>query len=248
MRGLSYILLKKMNRLPKDCVRDKLEEGYTYKENYITTLCGYQFIIYPDVFNPDVFYSTHKIIDTWIYLIRTIRPNSLLEIGTGAGYIPILSILNGANYVIATDITSQAIANAQANVDKYNMNDRIRIFQGSIFEPLNENEQFDVIFWNLPFGDIDKPIEQLNLLERSLFDPGYGLSETYIKEAHKYLNENGRLFIVFSKFFGNFQRLIELTVNNGWRLELIENCDCTKSQLHDANDEIDVNIYELIKV
>jgi len=100
----------------------KLEEAYAYKENYTITLAGYQFIMYPGVFNPDVFPSTRIIVDSWIHLIRTIRPNSLLEIGTGAGYFSVLSALNGAKHVTATDITSPAIANAKANIDKYNMN------------------------------------------------------------------------------------------------------------------------------
>jgi methylase of polypeptide subunit release factors len=234
--------------VPKSHSLAKLEEAYAYKENYTTTLGGYQFIVYPDVFNPEVFLSTHRIVDLWIHLMCTIRPNSLLEIGAGAGYISILSALNGANHVTATDITSQAIANAKANIDKYNMNDCIRTVQGSIFEPFDKDERFDVIFWNVPFGDTNKPLEQLDSLERSIFDPGYSLTEIYIREAHKHLNENGRLFIVFSKSLGNFERLTELANNNRWRLELIQECSNTKSKSYDSNNEIDVNIYELVKI
>jgi methylase of polypeptide subunit release factors len=226
----------------------KLEEAYAYKENYTITLAGYQFIMYPGVFNPDVFPSTRRIVDLWIHLIRTIRPNSLLEIGTGAGYFSVLSALNGAKHVTATDITSPAIANAKANIDKYNMNDRIRILQGSVFEPFDQDERFDVIFWNIPFGTTNKPLEQLNSLECCIYDPGYKFIEIYIREAHKHLNENGRLFIVYSKSIGNFELLTELSNNNRWRLELIQNCDNTKSNSYDTNNEIDVNIYELIKV
>ncbi|UJR19723.1 hypothetical protein I4U23_022857 [Adineta vaga] len=241
-------MINETNCTPEDSTRAKLEEAYTYKENYTTTQGGYQFIIYPDVYNPEVFVSTHRIVDTWISLVRTIKPNSLLEIGAGAGYISILSALNGANHVTATDITSQAIANIQANTDKYNMNDRIRILHGSIFEPLNKNEQFDIIFWNIPFGDTKKPLEQLDSLERALFDPGYKLIEIYIKEAHKHLKENGRLFIVFSKWLGNFEHLTELAHSNGWRLDLVENQGYIKSKADDLINEIDVNIYELIKI
>lgn len=226
----------------------QLEKAYAYKENYMTTIAGREFILYPDVFNPEVFSLPTHIFDTWLHLIRRIKPGSLLEIGAGAGYFAVLAALNGANRVTATDITKQAVANIQANIDKYNLTDRMQALYGSVFEPLDENDRFDVIFWDFPITPVAKPLEELNALERTIFDPGYKFIETYIKEAHKYLTNAGRLFIMFSNKMGDSSLLLELVNKHGWRLQLIENPDCKATTMQGMfDDDIDLNFYELIK-
>ncbi|UJR35695.1 hypothetical protein I4U23_028444 [Adineta vaga] len=226
-----------------------IEKSYADKEKHTISLAGHEFIIHPNVFNPNVFKSTHLIINSWLNLIRTIKPNALLEIGAGAGYLSVLAALNGANMVTSTDITPEAIVNIQTNIEKYNLNDRIRTLQGSVFEPLEENERFDVIFWNVPFGyHIDKSSEELNPIERTVFDPGYQCITIYMKEAHKHLTTKGRLFVAFSKEVGNFKKLTEMANNNGWHLELIENSEYPQLQFSDIHDNFCVNIYELLKI
>ncbi|CAF3908055.1 unnamed protein product [Rotaria sp. Silwood1] len=229
-------------------IQATLEKAYAYKDNYTTTLAGHEFIVYPDVFNPEVCPSSHMIVDSWLHLIGTIKPDSLLEIGAGAGYLSVLAALNGVNRVTATDVTPQAFANIQANIDKYNLGDRMRAFYGNVFEPLNENGRFDIVFWNLTLCHIDKPLEELNPLERTLFDPVYDLAETYIKGAHKHLTDKGRLFTVFSNKLGNFKCMAELANNNGWRLEPVDNPDYKPSKSYDMDDAIDFSVYELLKV
>ncbi|CAF4439055.1 unnamed protein product [Rotaria sp. Silwood2] len=229
-------------------VHAKLEEAYAYKEPYTTIFAGLEFIVHPNVYNPEVFPSSHLMVNRWLRLIRAVKPNSLLEIGAGAGYLSILAALNGANTVTATDITSQAIANMQANIDRYNLGDRIRTLYGSIFEPLHKNDRFDIIFWNTPFNHINKPLNELNELERTLFDPGYILTEIYIREAHKHLTKNGRLFLETSKKLGNFARLTELASKYGWLLKLFDDPECAKEKSYGIYDDIDFGTYELIKV
>jgi release factor glutamine methyltransferase len=228
-------------------IQAKLEEAYAYKSNYTTTLAGHEFIVFPDVFNPEVFPSSHVIIDSWLHLIRTVKPDSLLEIGAGAGYLSILAALNGANKVTATDVTQQAADNIKANIDKYNLDDRMRALCGSVFDPLGENDQFDIVFWNSPFNHINKPLEELNALERTLFDPGYTLTETYIREAHKHLTDKGRLFLGTSNKLGKFDRLTELADKYGWRLELNNVPEYTTEKSYGMYDEVDFSNYELIK-
>jgi release factor glutamine methyltransferase len=246
--GIMATKMEETKYVREGLVQATLEKTYAYKDNYTTTLADHEFIVYPDVFNPEVCPSPRVIIDSWLHLIRTIKPDSLLEIGAGAGYLSVLAALNGANRVTATDVTPQAFANIQANIDKYNLGDRMRALCGNVFEPLDENSRFDIVFWSLPLCHIDKPLEELNPLERTLFDPGYGLAETYIKGAHKHLTDKGRLFTVFSNKLGNFKRMTELANNNGWRLEPVDNSDDKPSKSYDVDDAIDFSIYELLKV
>jgi release factor glutamine methyltransferase len=228
-------------------IQAKLEEAYAYKSNYTTTLAGHEFIVFPDVFNPEVFPSSHALVGTWLHLIQTLKPDSLLEIGAGAGYLSVLAALNGAKQVTATDVTQQAADNIKANIDQYNLGDRMRALCGSVYQPLAKNDRFDMIFWNLPFNHIDKPLEELNAHERTLFDPGYGLTETYIKEARQHLTDTGRLFLLFSNKLGHLDRLQELAAKYGWSLQLIEAAENTLSKSYGMYDEVDMTFYELIK-
>jgi release factor glutamine methyltransferase len=188
-------------------------------------------------------------VDMWLHLIRTIKPDSLLEIGSGAGYFAILAALNGVNRVTATDITQQAVDNTQANINKYDLTDRMTVKCGSVFEPLDENDRFDLIFWDFPFySSTDKSVEELDALERTVCDPGYICVETYLKEAHKYLTDKGRLLIVFSHKLGDTNQLLKLINKYGWHLKLIEKPDQEIKLIQKTNDDdVDVNFYELIK-
>jgi release factor glutamine methyltransferase len=229
-------------------VHAHLEKARAYKDKYTTNIGGHEFIVHPDVFNPEVFSSPPEVFDLWMNFIHKIKPNSLLEIGAGAGYYGILAALNGANRVTSTDVSQQAVTNIQVNVEKYNLTDRMRVLHGSVFEPLSENDRFDLIFWNFPYSHIDKPIEELSTLERTLFDPGYRLVETYIRDAHKYLTNTGHLVLMFSNEVGDLDRLSELAEKHGWRLQLIENPDskATQKQWNFDGDD-DSNFFELIK-
>lgn len=237
----------------KEYVRDGhfhvfLDKARSYKEKYTTTIAGHEFIIYPDVFNPDVFPSPPSVYDTWIYFIRKIKPHSLLEIGGGAGYYSILAALNGVNQVTVTDISQPAVNNIQANIEKHNLTDRMQALHGSLFEPVKKNHRFDVVYSNFPYSHIDKPVEELDTLERTLFDPGYKFMETLIKEAHEYLADKGHFVMGFSNEIGDLSRLSELAGKYGWHLQPIEKPDNkAEKKQWDFEGEDDSYFIELIK-
>lgn len=228
-------------------VRAKLDEAAAYKDNYTTMFAGHEFVVFPDVFNPEVFPSSHMLVDTWLHLVRTIKPDSLLEIGAGAGYLAVLAALNGAKHVTATDITQQAVDNIKANIEKFGLDDRMRAACGSIFEPLGESDRFDVVFWSWPFNHTEKPLDELDAHERTLFDPGYQLIETYIREAHQHLTNTGRLFIVFSNKLGHPDKLNELVTKYGYRLQRVELVENTLHKSYGVYDEVDMDFYQLVK-
>ncbi|CAF1270537.1 unnamed protein product [Rotaria sordida] len=92
-------------------------------------------------------------------------------------------------------------------------------------------------------------MEELSALERTVFNPGYILSEAYLKGAHQHLTDNGRVFIAFSKMLGHPEKLLELTNKYGWRLELVVNSEQVTSNIEGIYDnKADINIYELIKL
>ncbi|CAF3619378.1 unnamed protein product [Rotaria sp. Silwood1] len=230
-------------------VHAHLDIACTYNETHTIELVGHEFIIYPNVFNPTVFPLSDHVIKMWLHLIHLIKPESVLEIGSGAGYLAILAALNGANRVTATDITHDAIENIEANIEKYNLGDRMQAVYGSVFEPFDKNNRFDVIFWDIPFCHIDKPMEELSALERTVFNPGYILFEAYLKGAHQHLTDTGRVFMAFSNMMGHPEKILELINKYDWRLEVVVNPEHVTSNIESMHDNnVDMEIYELIKL
>jgi methylase of polypeptide subunit release factors len=183
------------------------------KEKVMATVCNHEFIIYPNVFNPDFFVGPNFFTECLIKIIKEFYPKhpTLLDVGTGAGYVGILAILNGASHVTSIDINQYAIENAKENVKKYDLEEKIILLQSDIFDSIELGEKFDIIFWNIPFEFTDKPIQELSLIERSMYDPHFSLLDRYLKMAHKYMTPNvGRLFLGYSETYGSmddFQRI-----------------------------------------
>jgi release factor glutamine methyltransferase len=77
----------------------------------------------------------------------------ILDVGTGSGCIAIaLATELPAAEIWATDISSDALAVAEANARRHNVHQRIRFLQGSLFAPLAAQQQgFDVIVSNPPY-------------------------------------------------------------------------------------------------
>jgi protein-L-isoaspartate O-methyltransferase len=80
-----------MTTAVENICQNQLERAHAYKDNFTTTIAGLEFIMHPDVFNPEVFVVPTSMVDMWLHLIRTIKPDSLLEIGSGAGYFAMLA-------------------------------------------------------------------------------------------------------------------------------------------------------------
>ena len=167
----------------------KLQSAKNVQDKFEVKLCDEQFVIYPNVFNPNIFFGTEFLAKELIKVVSEFYPRKprMLEIGTGAGYMSVLAALHGASQVTATDISESALANAKENIDKYEMHDKITLLQSDVFDRINSEEKFDIIFWNHPFGHINKSVNELDILERALLDPFYRSLDTWTKAADGYL-------------------------------------------------------------
>jgi release factor glutamine methyltransferase len=117
----------------------------------------------------------------------------VLEIGTGSGALAILAAEKALS-VVATDISPIACRCAQQNIQRYELDRKVSIRQGDLFEPIGGDEKFSSIVFNLPFMD-GKP---QSLLEVAMYDDGHATLAAFIQNAHRYLAENGRIMIAFS--------------------------------------------------
>lgn len=78
--------------------------------------------------------------------VRGLKPRSVLDVGTGTGYIAIGCAKAGASVVVATDINPHAVEVATANAKRCNVD--VQVFQSDLLD--NVSGSFDVVVFNPP--------------------------------------------------------------------------------------------------
>lgn len=122
---------------------------------------------------------------------------SVLDLCTGSGCLAILAAHTFPEAAIdAVDLSPDALAVAQINVDDSLHKDRIALYQGDLFGPL-KGKKYDLIITNPPYVDAedmtDMPPEYLHEPRMALAagDDGLDLVNRILREAPDYLNEGG---------------------------------------------------------
>ena len=74
------------------------------------------------------------------------------DMGTGTGAVALSLVSEGAcTRIVATDVSPQALSVAADNAERYDVGGIVEFRKGSLFEPLDEGEEFDVIVSNPPY-------------------------------------------------------------------------------------------------
>lgn len=133
---------------------------------------------------------------------------NILDIGTGSGCIAITAKKEFPNaHVLATDISSDAIAVAQSNAAAHDAGIELRV--GSLYDVLEESQKnsFDCIISNPPYVDLDR-VDLDHPSSTSLrFEPSRSLKPSgkyareldiiteLIQQSEQWLRPNGTLLI-----------------------------------------------------
>src|SRR3989344_6029451 len=195
--------------------RKVLEQSKTETAPYRVIVSGKEFIVFLNVFSPKYFSDTELFADN--FPVRD--GEEMLEIGPGTGAISILAVYKGAGKVLAIDINPDAVKNTRANIELHNLQKKVEVRQGNLYEPLKPNEEFDTIFWNTPFGFVED--ENVPDLEKAVYDPAYKSTEKFIEEAKQHLKKGGRVLIGFSTTLGRLDLLQNFCAEAGLSLKLL---------------------------
>ena len=137
-----------------------------------------------------------------------------------------LAILMAIHYpdiqVTATDISASALELASLNINKYELNQKVNLFCGDLFEALpshSDADKFDIILCNPPYVNESSmnrlPKEYLHEPNIALAGGSDGMSivKQIIFQAKNYLKKGGVIIIEIGNEYENFQQsLPELSV------------------------------------
>ncbi len=184
-------------------------------------LQGRQWDLLPGVFAPTYCASTGFFTESIPFPVG----GSFLEVGSGAGVTTVTAAAKGCARVVATDISAAAVENTRLNAARHGLSDRIELYLGDVFDGLEPEERFDLIFWNSPFidsGADGRPVhdDTRQRLRQAVFDPGYRAHERYLAGAGARLTAAGRLLLGFSDL-GDRDMLRRLATGAGYRISTL---------------------------
>jgi methylase of polypeptide subunit release factors len=220
---------QKQNEATKQLLKDTQEETFPYFIEYSRL----KIRVDEGVFSPKHF-------DGWRIFNENFpdfHDKTVLELGTATGITALYLAKNGARKVVAIDINKKAVSNAEANRTLNNIVN-MEVRYSDLFSGLKEVEKFDIIYWNMPFGFVEENYEHENVLEKSIFDPGYNILKKFLTEAPNYLTKNGYILIGTGSG-ANIQKFKEIVSDNQMNLELLAKVDA--KEVYD----VDFQLYKL---
>jgi len=149
-------------------------------------------LVLPSVFNPVLFRTGALLARSLAELDRGTSADQgrALDLGTGSGIGAVFAARSGYR-VIASDINPDAVRCARINALLNQVEDRIEVRDGDLFEPV-EGELFDLVLFNPPFFR-GAPRDRLDQAWRSPDVLG-----RFARELPAHLKPDGRALVVLS--------------------------------------------------
>jgi len=140
------------------------------------------------------------IVNDFFELIDPGEVDNVLDLCTGGGCIAIACAMQLPHaQVEASDLSAEALSLAADNIADYQLQDRVLLRQGSLFEKLNG--PYDLIISNPPYVDA-KDIHDMSeefghepLMGLAAGDDGLDLVRVMLHQAADYLSEDGLLVV-----------------------------------------------------
>lgn len=128
-------------------------------------------------------------------------PVQALDVGTGSGAVAIALAYYGEGWhIVATDVEGSALEVARSNARRHGLEERIRFYEGDLFEALPPEEiSFHCILSNPPYipsEDLPSLQKEVRLQPHRALDGGIDGLQVYpllIRGAHERLEDGGLL-------------------------------------------------------
>lgn len=179
-------------------------------------LLGRTWDLLDGVFSP-TYTPVTELFSSWIPYPKD---GTFLEVGSGTGVTAVVAAQSGCREVTALDITAAAVENTRRNVERHGVDDRVRVLRSDLFDALESEEKFDVIYWNSNFAEPPEDFVNSTDLHHAFFDPRYDAHRRYVSEAPGHLSERGRLLLGFTDI-GNLTLLNEICARVGLGIEVL---------------------------
>ena len=189
-----------------------------------TSFCGFEITVNRHALVPRP--ETEILAESGWTFLSPLPAGTALEVGTGTGCIAIaLAAKCPDAKVLATDISSDALALAKENAQKNHV--RIEFLQGDGFAAVPKETQFDLIISNPPYIP-SAEIETLELEVRD-FDPrpaldggadGQDFYRMFAARAKSFLKPGGRIMLEFGD--GQAPVIRQIFENEKWIVEAVK--------------------------
>ena len=183
---------------------------------------GLEFNVSPAVLIPRP--ETEILVETVINSVNKEDELQIMDIGSGSGNISIAIAVNLPNaYVTGIEISESAIAVAEENLKKYDLNKRVAFLNFDILR-VNKDElsDFDIIVSNPPYvskGDYDKVQKEIINYEPNFavtdFYDGFKFYRKIISLTAQILKPSGKIFLEIAQ--GQSQKINEIMKENNFK-------------------------------
>ena len=189
---------KALSELLKQRVEQKIPAAYLTHEAWLGALRFYvdERVIVPRSFIAELL---HESLFPWVETTENIH--SVLDMCTGSGCLAILAAHVFPEAIVdAVDLSGEALAVAERNVNDYKLQDRVHLIESDLFANLGD-KKYDIIISNPPYVDAEAvaalPAEYLHEPKLALGSGKDGLDATreILKQAAAHLNPGGILVV-----------------------------------------------------
>jgi release factor glutamine methyltransferase len=149
--------------------------------------------------------------DTFLLAERlTVTENDfVLDVGTGSGILAVFAA-EKAKRVVAVDVNHYAIQCATNNAQTNDVKERIEFLQGDLFQPIKQNENFDLILFNSPYLP-SEPDEEKSWIGKAWAGgpDGRTVIDRFLVDAPNFLANEGKIQLVQSSL-SNVDKTIQM--------------------------------------
>lgn len=173
--------------------------AYLTKESWLQ---GYRFHVDERVIVPRSPMAELLMTQLSPWVIDPYAVTSMLDLCTGSGCLAIIAAHQFPEaFVDATDISKDALDVAEINIRAHNLNERVSVYHGSLYDPLPISARYDVILSNPPYvnsasmGMLPQEYQHEPSLALAGGEDGMDLVRIIIEQAPAHLTDNGILLI-----------------------------------------------------